>query len=88
MFKIIVILAFSAGVQAAQNNVVFTKALSPIAADKAVLDAAAGETVYKCQPVEMKISKSGTSVSLRAKKKKLTKEEAADKINEIEKQAE
>jgi hypothetical protein len=90
MKHLILVIGLTFGLNAfgATNNVVFTKSVAPMSADRAVLDAAAGEVVYKCQPVEMKISKSGTSVSLRAKKKKLTKEEAADKINEIEKQAE
>lgn len=84
--RVLIIFLASVNAWAVETNVVFTKSVSAIPAETAVLSAAGGETVYKCQPVEMKISKSGTSVSLRNIKKKITKEEAEQKIKEIEKQ--
>lgn len=72
---------------AAGNQVIFTRQVpAPITADQAVLASASGETVYGCQLKEFKISKSGTSVSLRTKKKQLSAEEAEAKIEEIKKQ--
>lgn len=38
-------------------------------AEQAVLASAKGETIYKCQTTELGISKSGTSISLKATKK-------------------
>ena len=86
MNKYIVVMMFiCSGANAA--NAVFVKNVgSGISAESAILSAASGEVVYKCQQVEMKLSKSGTSVSLRNVKKKITAEQAADKIKEIEKQ--
>lgn len=73
----------------AANEPIFTKSVpNAITADQAILASASGETVLKCTPVEMKVSKSGTSVSLRAKKKSITKEAANEKIKEIQKQVE
>ncbi len=69
------------------NLPVYTKAPGqPMDATRAILDAASGEKVYKCELVEAKVSKSGTSVSLRKRKKQITAEEAAQKIEEIKKQ--
>jgi hypothetical protein len=82
---LVVTLAFGMNVNAA-TNAVFTKQVNAIAPEAAILASANGETVYKCQPVEMKVSKSGTSISMRNIKKKLTSEEAAQKIKEIESQ--
>jgi fructoselysine-6-P-deglycase FrlB-like protein len=38
-------------------------------AQEALLAAAKGETVFKCQTTELGVSKSGTSISLKATKK-------------------
>lgn len=47
-----------------------------------------GETVYKCTPQIASLNKTGTSIALHAKKKKLTKEEIETQIRELQKRAE
>ena len=59
-----------------------------LSAEAGILAAASGEVVYKCQTVEAKVSKSGTSVSLRNIKKPKSKEEIEQQIEELKKQAE
>lgn len=84
---IIIGLMYGQASSAAHNQPVYTKAPGqPMDATRAILDAAAGEKVYKCELVEAKISKSGTSVSLRKRKKQITAEDAAQKIEEIKNQ--
>lgn len=57
-------------------------------AQTAILESAQGGLTYKCNPQEFKVSKSGNSISIRNKKKKLTKEEIAEQVKELTKRAE
>lgn len=47
-----------------------------------------GELTYKCNPQEFKVSKSGNSISIRNRKKKLTTEEIQLQIEELKKRSE
>jgi len=56
--------------QAADYDLIYiTKSGSKIDATSAILKASEGEVVYKCQTVEAKVSKSGTSISIKNIKK-------------------
>lgn len=59
-----------------------------VSAEEGILKAAGGEEVLKCQTVEAKVSKSGTSISLKNIKKPKTKEAIDEQIKELEKQKE
>lgn len=47
-----------------------------------------GQLTYKCNPQEFKVSKSGSSISIRNRKKKLTAEEIQVQIEELKKRSE
>ncbi len=88
MVKSILVLTIAlTGFSASAADVIFTKQVgAPITAEQAILASAEGTPVYGCELREMKLSKSGTSVSMRKKKKKLTADDAKAKIEEILKQ--
>lgn len=68
MFKqILVAIAISGSVQAAQSvsYLINGKTVNP---QEALLAAAKGEEVFKCQLVVAKVSKTGTSIALKNKK--------------------
>jgi hypothetical protein len=70
MFKSMVIaLAMSATVQAAQTTATFLLNGKSISPEQAIMAATNGEQVFKCQPVIAQLSKSGTSISLKTPKK-------------------
>lgn len=57
-----------------------------LTASEGILKASTGETIYKCQTVEAKVSKSGTSVSLRNIKKPKANADIDQQIKELEEQ--
>lgn len=74
---------------AATNDVFYvTSSGSKIDSKDAIISAAKGDLVYKCQPQESGISKSGTSLTVKNRKKKLTQEEILKQIEDLKKRAE
>lgn len=70
MRTIIMALAFTtASAQAAEFKQVFTVNGTETSAQEAIIAAANGKEVMKCQTVEFKVSKSGTSIGLKNVKK-------------------
>jgi len=53
----------------AEQKIYYTYKGQTVSPDKAILAAIRGEEVYKCQNVEAKVSKSGTSIGLKNVKK-------------------
>lgn len=73
---------------ATNNKIYLDQSGRQVDAQVAILKAAQGELTYACNPQEFKVSKSGNSISIRNKKKKLTKEEIAEQMKELAKRAE
>jgi hypothetical protein len=70
MKYIVLISIFTAiSANAADFELFYLVGNSRMSADSAIIQSIKGETVYKCQSVETKVSKSGTSVSLKNVKK-------------------
>ena len=70
MRTLIMALAFTAAsAQAAEFKQIFTINGSQATAQEAIIAAANGKEVMKCQTVEFKVSKSGTSIGLKNVKK-------------------
>lgn len=73
MRHVVIILALigsTATAKGAKNEVHYiTSSGQEVAVTDALLSSLKGETVYKCTQVESKVSKSGTSIALKARKK-------------------
>ena len=67
-YLILIVLSISAS-QAADQKIHYTSKGQTLNAQAAILAAMRGEEVYKCQTVEAKVSKSGTSIGLKNVKK-------------------
>ena len=75
MNKLLALITILSGITASAVDydlVYMTKSGAKLDAQAALLEAAKGETIYRCQTVETKISKSGTSISLKNVKKPKT----------------
>lgn len=82
-------LAYTSGAHAATTQKMYLDAGGrQVDAQTAIVKAAQGELTYMCQPQEFKVSKSGNSISIRNKKKKLTTEEIQQQIDDLKKRAE
>lgn len=68
MFVAIMLLA-SISQAAEYKQFYITASGAQVDATEAIMSAAKGESVYKCQSVEFKVSKSGTSIGLKNVKK-------------------
>ena len=68
-YLILIVLSISAS-QAADQKIFYQSKGETIKAERAILAAMRGDEVYKCQTVEAKVSKSGTSIGLKNVKKK------------------
>lgn len=74
---------------AAQSEVVVLNSSKQVITNSEALQLGIkGEVVYKCTPQIASLNKTGTSIALHAKKKKLTKEEIEQQVKELEKRAE
>jgi|WetSurSiteA1Bulk_404760.scaffolds.fasta_scaffold288863_1 hypothetical protein len=69
LLSFIAIILLSNNAEAAYDLYFVTANGQKLAAEKALLSAIGGETVYKCQTIEPKVSKSGTSIGLKNIKK-------------------
>lgn len=80
----------SVAVQAAPKSeaIYLNSAGRQVGAVDAIRASMGGELTYKCQPQEFSISKSGSSISIKNKKKKLTKEEIETQVRDLQKRAE
>lgn len=85
---IVALLMISSTAMAGKYDLIYLRNGKQVTPEQGILAAASGETIYKCQTVEAKVSKSGTSVSLRAIKKPKTQEQVDEQIKELQKQVE
>lgn len=68
--KYLILIAITLSTNAmAEQKIFYQSKGEVIKAERAILAAMRGDEVYKCQTVEAKVSKSGTSIGLRNVKK-------------------